>query len=309
MSDTTTILLHLGTHKTGSTSLQRNFAKHRWVLRKHGLRYVGTDQPYPNLYSAFMPDPMKFVWNRVSGLSREQIMARDAKSMAELEAVLAKNTDPLVVISSEYLAMLPAEGLRAMRDRFAPYGRVEAVYAYRELHSWISSDTQQMAKIGVAKRRTPVNEALRRISDFPVKIVEVFGRDATHFLRFEDAKEIGICTHFLQTFGLPGFPEMGLEESRENLSLSGPAVEALFVYNREHPLEGGTRDPVEVARLRALPGPRYVANAFGPRHIENYAQAWKVATELGLRLAPPETLARLPAWQIWRSRLKRALRL
>lgn len=308
MSKATTILLHLGTHKTGSTSLQSNFAQHRAVLRAHGLRYLGPGRPYPFLYSAFLPDPMTFVWNRTSGLSREQVIERDAKAVAQLEEILASNTDPLVVISSEYLAMLPAENLRALRDRLAPYGRVEAVYAYRELHSWISSNTQQMAKAGLAVQRTPVLEAIKRISDFPVKIVEVFGRDSTHFLRFEDAAKTGICTCFLQMFGLPSFPDMGLVESRENVAISSPAVKALFMYNRKHPLETGVRDLAEVARLKALPGPRYVADSFTSFQIERYAEAYKIATELGLRIAPPEALARMPAWKAWLLRGKMAIR-
>lgn len=293
---TPTILLHLGTHKTGSTSIQRNFARHRAVLRAHGVRFLGPERPYPFLYSAFLPNPMDYIWNRHSGLDRAQIAARDAASLAALERQLAENltgdTAPWVVVSNEFLAMLPAPRLAALRDRLAPYGQVRAVYAYRDLQGWIASNTQEMAKAGLATQRTPFDPALKRISTFPAKIAEVFGRGSTHFLRFEDAAEVGICSLFLKRFGLPDFPMMGVVESRENVAISAAAVEALFAYNRQHPPGSPGRDPAEVERRKALPGPRYVIDGFSEAEIARYVLAYQVAAGLGLRIAAPEALAR-----------------
>jgi len=307
MADKATILLHLGTHKTGSTSLQYNFGQNRKALREHGVNYLGPDRAYPNLYSAFLTDPMEFFWNRNSKLTLEQISERDTKTLAQLEKALARNTAPWVVISNEFLAMLSADELRQMRDRFAPYGDVRAVYVYRELLDWISSNTQEMAKAGAAVQRSPVGAAVQRIADFPEKIAGVFGREKTHFLRFEDCKGIGICSHFLKTFGLPDFPAMGLKETRENVSVSSPAVEALFAYNRLHPRGSETRDRAEVERLKALPGPRYKAEGFSRDEVALYAKAYETAVDLGLRIAAHDALPRRAEPSRWRGRLARLL--
>lgn len=295
MSDTPTILLHLGAHKTGTTSLQHNFARHRAVLRQHGVRFLGPGKPYPHLYSAFLRDPMRYVWNRETGLSGEQILARDAAALAELDTVLAKNTDPWVVISNEFLALLPAPRLRLLRDYLAQYGPVRAVYTYRELHGWMSSNTQEMAKSGLATQPTPFEAALKRISLFPQRIRDVFGPDATQFLRFEDAAQSGICSLFLRSFGLPDFPTLGLTESRENVSISAPAVQALMAYNRAYPLGSAGRNAEEAARLKAMPGPKYSREGFTDDEISLYAQAHAAAEALGLRLVAPGLLPRRTA--------------
>ncbi|WP_417599996.1 hypothetical protein [Pararhodobacter oceanensis] len=307
MAGQPTILLHLGTHKTGTTSLQHNFARHRKVLREEGVRFFGPGRAYPHLYSAFLDDPMVDAWNRLSGLDATQIKSRDRAALAELQQRLTRKRFPWVILSNEYLALLPAEALAALRDWLAPYGRVMAVYGYRELRDWMSSDTQQMAKSGLGTRRTTFDIGLQRIADFPAKIAQVFGVENTRFLRFEDAKKIGVCNHFLQSFGLPDFTALGLGESRQNVSISGPAVEALLAYNRAHPLGSGRRDAAEVARIKALPGPRFDIGAFTAGEIARYAEAYPLARRLGLRIAAPDELERQPRLAGVRDRLARGL--
>ena len=119
MSADTTILLHTGTHKTGSTSLQKTLDEHRNALRDVGVTYLGTGGPYPNLYSAFLPDPMSFVWNRHSGLDEPALRARDAETLETLEQDLARARGTTVVISSEYLSMLDEDALARLRDFLA----------------------------------------------------------------------------------------------------------------------------------------------------------------------------------------------
>lgn len=287
----TTILLHMGIHKTGSTSLQKTFAAHRKRLRKAGIAFLGHAGPYKSLYSAFLSDPMRFVWNRRSGLSADEIRDRDRAAMAELEQRLRRNQGRTIVLSNEYLAILSPAEMSTLRDFLAPYGHLRAVYYYRELHSWLSSDSQQMAKAGLAVRPTPFGTGLNRIHALPLRVAAVFGREQTTFIRFEDAIEAGICNTFLSTFGLPSLTELGGEEIIANTSISGPAVQALFDYNRAHPLDSDSRDGTEVERLKALPGEKYRVGGFAPAEIRAYAAARReVRQRLGLRLAPAADL-------------------
>jgi hypothetical protein len=109
-----------------------------------------------------------------------------------------------------------------------------------------------------------LDAAPERIADCPAGvfgIFGVFGRESTHFLRIGDPEQIGICKLVLQAFALPDFSAMGLVESRENLSISAPAVAARLACNREHPPGSLGRDPNGIERRKALPGPRHDADA------------------------------------------------
>ena len=187
--------------------------------------------------------------------------------------------------------MLSTLELENLRDFLAEYGSVRAVYYYRELHSWISSDSQQMAKAGLATKPTAFRVGLLRIYTFPLKVAAVFGQENSTFIRFEDAIQTGICDTFLATFGLPTLTELGGAETVENQSVSDAAVNALFEYNRRFPRDSKERDPEEVERLKSLPGSKYLAAAFTAPEIAEYKSAREeVSSKLGLVLAPPDSL-------------------
>jgi hypothetical protein len=198
------------------------------------------------------------------------------------------------MISSEFLSMLSPAEMERLRDFLAPHGRVQAVYFYRELMSWMASDSSEMAKVGLRAWPVPFRHAIERIVDFPLLIDAVFGANAT-FIKFEDAVGAGISNTFLRTFGLPTLDMLGVREPRLNEAISDNATRALFLYNRLHPAGSPTRDPETVARLARLPGEKYRITGFRADHIERYAEGRaEVQARLGLKLAPPEELPRAP---------------
>ncbi|MEX0351279.1 MAG: hypothetical protein AB3N15_17790 [Paracoccaceae bacterium] len=289
--DKTTILLHMGIHKTGSTSLQASFTKHRQLLQAKDIQYLGEDGPYKNLYSAFLSDPMRYEWNRRSKLDTDQIRQRDQDTISELRDLLSRCQGQTIILSSEFLPLLHLAEMRKLRDFLTPYGTVQAVYFYREIDSWIASDSQQLAKVGLATKPTEFNIALSRIRELPLRVAEVFGQDNTTFIRFEDAIKSGICNTFLSSFGLPTLSQLGGEEVVANQSISGAAAEAMFDYNQRFPPGNRNRDPKEVAKIIAIPGEKYRGPMFSPEEIAQYAQARKeVSDRLGLRLQSPRQL-------------------
>ncbi len=287
----TTILLHMGIHKTGSTSLQKTFAAYRAELARDGIAFLGPDRPYRCLYSGFLSDPMAFVWNRTSGKSETAIRERDRTDLDSLRQSLIRHRGQTVILSNEYLPKLSLLEMTALREFLAAYGEVRAVYYYRELHSWMASNSQQMAKAGITTEPTPFTLALRRVHSLPLRVASVFGKENATFIRFEDAVINGICETFLTHFGLPSLSRRGLKEIKANTAISDQAVRALYVYNRDHPVGSANRDRVEVERLKALPGERYQLDGFDPVDIKTYAAArQEVEAQLGLTLAAPEIL-------------------
>ncbi|MFD0980895.1 hypothetical protein [Tropicimonas aquimaris] len=286
-----TILLHMGTHKTGSTTLQKSLAAFRKPLNEAGATFLGPGRPYPHLYSAFLHRKSDFIYNRHNGLSEEEIRARDAETLDQLDRSIRHSRNDRVIVSSEYLSKLSVAEMADMRDWFGRHGRVVAVYFYREMLSWIASDSQQMAKAGRNSGPTPFSIAIERVTAMPLRIGEVFGADNSVFLRFEDAIVDGICNSFLKQLGCPTLASLGLEEIRANEGISANAVRALYAYNRLFPFGSADRPEALMQRLIGLEGPKYQVAGFRPEDISRYAEARReVLEKLGLKLQDPAEL-------------------
>lgn len=280
-----TILLHVGTHKTGSTSLQHTFHKYSSELRKIGIEYLGGDGAYPHLYSAFMKNPMAFEWNVLSRISETEIRARDKAVRTDLVAKIEASPCPTVIISSEYLSKLNLEEQSSLKVFLERHGRVIAIYYYRDLLSWMASNSQQLAKVGMRQSPTQFSSAIERVYDMPLRVYEVFGKRNSRFIRFEDAIQKGICNSFLETFDLPTLASQGYDELRANESISANAVRAMYLYNSLFPLGSGTRQPKVADRLRALDGPKYELAGLTEEQIAEYARKRTHISEvLGLNL-------------------------
>lgn len=296
-----TIYVHFGAHKTGSTSIQKNFARHRAVLKQNGLRYIGPNGPYKHLFSAFLKDPTTFFWNQLSGLSKEELILRDQEVLADLARRIRQTKESKILISNEFLSHLGVEKLEALHKFFFQFGKVHAVYFYRELEAWLNSNTQELAKSGIATAPTPLQHGLDQLSVFPRRIVSVFGEQNCSFVKFEDAVRIGVCNAALRTLGIDDFDALELDETRENTGVSGPAVRALLKYNRRFPAGHEARDAAYVERLKQLQGPRFQSFGFTPRQIRQYDRARASVLNLGLDLPPAETLSKAGLW----ARMKR----
>lgn len=281
------ILLHTGTHKTGSTTLQTTLFRHRAELAQHGVTYLGGKEAYKNLYSAFLTDPSRDYWNRRGGKSLTELRARDQIVRDTLGHLIDSAPDGDVIISSEFLCLLTEPELTKLRDFLAPFGPLQAVYYYRELISWLSSDSQQMAKVGQAVRPTSFDLGVQRLYDFPRKIDKVFGQENRSFIRFEDAIKVGICNSLLTPFGIPSLDQLGIEEDISNESISAEAVRALYVYNLLNPPGSTTHRPKRLQALGQIPGEKYTIRGIWPKQVENYgSKRDQVVKELGLTLAP-----------------------
>lgn len=284
------IILHVGPHKTGSTSLQRNLHRHRKALAAQNVHFLGNAGAHRHLYSAFMSDPMREYQNQVSGLSLAQIQTRDAAMRDALFSQL-RGLGGAVILSNEFLCKMTPEEFTHIRDALSRFGDVHCLYYYRELLPWMASNSQQMAKAGRFFRPTVYRTAVQRIHSIPLTIAQVFGPAHSHFLKFEDAAKQGLCNSLLREFDLPDFDQMGLDETHENESLSDQAVRAMYLYNLQNPLGSGRRRPHEIEQLCALPGQKYRIDGLRPHEIRDYAvKRSEVEAKLGFRLIPPQDI-------------------
>lgn len=287
------IILHMGAHKTGTTTIQKTFFANRDKLRANGIEYVGIDTHDLYLFAYFyrnFSDPHHFL-----GLTPEEAERRANVRIAEVRKQIEESPCETVIVSTEHFCLLPPAGIRDLNAYMRELGDVRAVYYYRELLSWMESDTQQVAKTGHNIYPTQYKVAVARLYRIPLDISRLMGRENTTFIKFEHAVKEGITNSLLKAFDLPVLEKMGIEEITGNVGISGTAVRAFFIYNRLFPRGSEGRSKAMVQRIMRLSGEKYRITGLAEGQIADYAlKRAEVEEKLGLQLQPADTIPESP---------------
>lgn len=241
------LILHIGMHKTGTSSVQRYFSRNRAVLRRMGVCYpksIGADgerQPkHTAIFDAISHEADFGVYHSVLGSSVDCI----EQAAAEIEA------------SPGRLGVLSAEGLSGERPVFAAamagladrFETTVVVFVRRQDH-WVESFYKQMVLSREVCETRGFHEfveaaSTRRHMDY----AQIIGwwRDA-----FEDVRVVGFH---------PGGPARPLKRLMEIAGLGRPFLWLPFANAHENPSPGV--EAVEVIRRcneRGLIAPRDTA--------------------------------------------------
>jgi hypothetical protein len=264
------IILHVGTHKTGSTSIQETFYKNRHILENNGIHYLSIGSNHWDLYSAFMEDPYNWFENKKLGLDEKGVDRRNHNALSTVKEELENCIPEVVIISAEHISLLSESCLSQLKNYLESFGNVEVVYYCREIMSWLSSDSQQCAKVGMKSEPTIYSVAINRLYEFPMKFITVFGRNNFNLVKFEDAVKVGLCNSLLSLFDLPTLEKIGIKENRENTSISGEAVEAFYMLNEDSHTSNVRRSERFVNILRNMPGNKYVVRNLTKEQVEDH---------------------------------------
>ncbi len=136
------LLLHLGTHKTGSTALQVFFQQQRETLRTQGILYpkVGAD------------DLSHLLFQKAVGLVHRKGETHSLTTyLQHLRQLIAETTPSLVVMSSEHFFAMPQEWVETLIDAVEPLFTAVTVVLYvrpqREL--WMATYNQKAKALKV----------------------------------------------------------------------------------------------------------------------------------------------------------------
>ena len=309
MSGGRRIVLHVGLHKTGTSTIQNALHANRgYLLREEGALYPSLA---PNLSNAFQhivkEDPRKHASkvraSKMAGFTDEELAARRRKFLDALDAEISSNEWNTLVLSAEGVSHLPEPELARLRewgDRYSSEWTV--LVCVRHPLDWTRSVLQQRLKQG---------ETLQQLYEklptpkYDVKIsraIKVFGRENVRVFDFESAAkgEGGIVGAFAREAGLGAEAGEFLASRalRDNESLSLEAARILDSLNRRRPIfVDGARATrrvgpgPELAYLRRIGGrrfdlPGWVKEQIGPRNREDVA--WLNETS-GLDLYPDVT--------------------
>lgn len=193
------LILHIGTHKTGSTALQNVFERQRSTLASAGICYPSTSrEPYPHLpkhsslYFAAAHEPSQF--------HIEFDLMRSEAEAAGCETLL---------VSEEGFSVPMFEKFKIFGD-LRPEIDIEIYVYLRRQDYFIESLWNQYAKEGHETRSIvefSSDLSIKKRGDY-FKILQFWSKIGTvHAAEYNRAKVGGISKHFSAFAGIPDLPE------------------------------------------------------------------------------------------------------
>ncbi|WP_033017466.1 hypothetical protein [Pseudoalteromonas sp. BSi20652] len=147
------LLLHVGFHKTATSSIQKTLAKNNALLASLGYIYPSFDYKSKKvinhsipIYSIFCESPASYHINIRNGdLVRVEELNKDY--MLQFTSILETNKN--VIISGEDISTLSLQALIELKNLISSYGfELEVYCSVRKAYSFTCSELQERIKNG-----------------------------------------------------------------------------------------------------------------------------------------------------------------
>ncbi|MCC2632549.1 MAG: hypothetical protein K0S48_435 [Ramlibacter sp.] len=241
------LILHVGMHKTGTTSIQRSLDG----LSRDRVKYVA-------LGSSNHSGPMSVAFGDREAKGRrarperspEDTEALKQRIRGQLEAELAQKEFDKFVISGEGMVFLTPKSLRELHAILARHVDEIKVFAYvRDPVGFSSSALQQRIKGGFAGYE--LTRANYRAKFVP--FIEIFGRENFSVKEFSRPalRDGSVVSDFCHHWGIPFDPK---SEVRSNESLAEPTMKLMHLFNRSGvpSLENRMQKQARMAMVEAM---------------------------------------------------------
>ena len=205
------VILHIGVHKTGTTSIQ-SALKH---YEKEGVKVASFREENHSIpmYTIFSENRYDYhIWKFLNA-TRRDIDQKKRHYLQALERDLKNKSLHTLIISGEDMSALAANEVVTLSEFIHSFGWHSEVIAYaRSPLSWLTSNTQQMVKNGmqVPKSHPFIKGRLQNY-------VNAFGLNRISVFDFDEAvsQDKSIVTHFSKILSLDL-----VEPPRQNESLN-----------------------------------------------------------------------------------------
>lgn len=262
------LYIHIGLHKTGTTSIQRAMFANRKLLQKEKSIHYPDFAPNHGkvIYSLFTRDPLKYGVNLKSGHdSEEKIRQHNARMQQKIENGLRDQKCRKVVFSGETISALGRNGIGKLKAFLEPFASNPKIIVYvRDPIGFATSRLQQSIK---GKHTLDEFEELPPMPLYRERIIpfmDSFGRENVIIRSFNEAirKPEGLVGDFLEAIGEEPEYQSKLKQFHSNTSLSLEAVLMLNHAQKERPkvVDGAfseQRGSRESSLFRSIPGTKF----------------------------------------------------
>ncbi len=232
------LIIHMGMHKTGSSSIQKFLASNQSVLQEHGYRYTDYNNSF---FSDRIQESGKFINGMMYTFIHGKIEKGDnfekkkwEDFLGRVEADLSKGN---VILSDEAIFAKPAgkEYVAYLKKQFEGHGIRCVVYLRRQDMHIESQRAQNIKNYNYVNKEA----SLMSIGDYYCYCLddkdsyyeyykyytylktfeEIVGRENIDVYSYEDACEYGLCRHFAERVIKVSYGKLQ-ENRRVNVSLS-----------------------------------------------------------------------------------------
>lgn len=241
----TTFYLHIGLHKTGSSSIQIALSKARRRLRHMGITYPGSEANHAELYLAFCDHPEREHSNVRRGICTPEAAKRsNMKFLDAIASELQVNRSRKVILSAEGLSSLSQSGIERLKAFIRPFAdRVKVVCFVRNPIGFATSYAQESVFGGKLIEESLQSPELPQYRSKIGRFVRAFGRDNVVVCDFDalrQAQEPLLQRFILAIDEAPD--EYGfVQEERANIAMTLESVRIFDAINRRYPLYSGAR--------------------------------------------------------------------
>lgn len=244
--------LHIGMHKTGSTTLQASLAS---VKNPVGWRYI-TVRNGSNMGSAmhamFATNPHENYWLMKRGHTAEEVAAKGIKMRSKLARLIKKSGEENLIISGESLCGIDKNGISAIHDFLKPLCDEIRVIGYVRAPIELKiSFFQQRLKYRKCEFRLK-NLRLKYLERFK-KFDEVFGQENVLLRKFDPASFTNHCvvSDFCEQIGIQAPAHDSVV--RLNESLCREACGLLYAYRKLGPAIQDGSDVIKSTKQMLVP--------------------------------------------------------
>lgn len=223
---------HIGSGKTGTSSIQGSFFQNPDILRQHGVYTIR--RPGVTVLPAMVDDPQKLFPVRSRNLGANALEKAHRQIKTGLAKAIRGGEFDTGVLSTEHclgLSKPAVEKLKLFLDEYS--SQVRIVYYARHPYSKIPSTFNQWIKTGQASLDRPISNYLRGFEQELSNWIDVFGKDNIIVRKFEvgDMTDHSPVADFCETIGKPDLYG-DLEVVRSNEAISAPAALIADELNR-----------------------------------------------------------------------------
>lgn len=234
-------LIHIGPHKTGTTSLQAALWNARPAMHSQGVGHIGRSRNpsnavrsvvgQPSPYSTDTPPPIR-QWN-------------------DLVSLIRRASEPRIVVSSEFFSWAEPEAIRRIVDELDP-SRIRIAVTLRPLARILPSMWQQNVQAGrvvpfetwlhgvLDRHREKANPGfwmLHRHDELIARWADVVGVDRMTVVVVDERDHEFLLRVFEALLGLTT-GTLALDPDLVNRSLTLPEAEAVRAFNESFDAEG-----------------------------------------------------------------------